>query len=81
MDASTAENWLTNYAGTKITLGVSSEEQLRAYIAVDDRNLSTNIVTDLGRTEIESGTTTANAIGLGKANTIDEITGDLPLYK
>lgn len=75
------QNWLNNYAGTKITLEVSSEQELRELLQqADELNLPTGVITDLGRTELETGTTTAGAIGPAKEEAIDEITGHLSLY-
>jgi len=75
-------NWISHSAGTKITLRVNSEEQLRDLISnANDLDLPTSIVSDLGRTEIESGTTTAGAIGPAQEDDIDEVTGHLSLYK
>lgn len=74
------ENWLADSAGTKITLSVESEDELRSLIDSAEE-LPTGIISDLGRTEIESGTTTAGAIGPANEDAIDEITGHLGLYK
>lgn len=75
-------NWLNDSAGTKITLKVDSESDLRDLIEnADEENLPTGIISDLGRTEIESGTTTAGAIGPASEDAIDSITGHLGLYK
>lgn len=75
-------NWLNDSAGTKITLAVQSEDELRDLIEqANSENLPTGLISDLGRTEIESGTTTAGAIGPASEETIDTITGHLSLYK
>lgn len=74
-------NWLADSAGTKITLQVNSETELRDLIEQADEELPTGIISDLGRTEIESGTTTAGAIGPATEDEIDSITGHLSLYK
>lgn len=75
-------NWLNDSAGTKITLEVTSEDELRTLIEnAQEADLPTGLISDLGRTEIEAGTTTAGAIGPATEDQIDEITGHLSLYK
>jgi len=75
-------NWLNDSAGTKITLRVSSEDELRELIEdAEDASLPTGLISDLGRTEIEAGTTTAGAVGPASEDEIDAVTGHLPLYK
>jgi PTH2 family peptidyl-tRNA hydrolase len=81
-DEKFVQTWLSENAGTKITLSVSSEEELRSLIdKADEKSLPTGIISDLGRTELEAGTTTAGAIGPAEESLIDDITGDLSLYK
>lgn len=73
------QSWLSDSAGTKITLAADSEDELRSLIESAD-DLPTGIISDLGRTEIETGTTTAGAIGPASEDEIDAITGHLNLY-
>lgn len=81
-DDVSVHNWLNDSAGTKITLAVSSEDELRELITqAQSESLPTGIISDLGRTEIDSGTTTAGAIGPASEEAIDSITGHLSLYK
>ena len=77
----TVTDWIDNSAGTKIALAVSSEDDLRTLIKqATDNGLPARLITDLGRTEIEQGTTTAGAIGPAPNDDIDAVTGQLSLY-
>jgi len=80
-DENAVNTWLDEYAGTKITLAVESKEQLLSLLEeADTKNIPTGYVEDLGRTEIDSGTLTAGAIGPYETEVIDEITGNLSLF-
>lgn len=64
----------------KVTVKVSSEEEL---LALRDKaikaGLPVHLIRDRGLTELPPGTTTALGIGPARAETVDKITGDLPL--
>lgn len=68
-------------AFTKITVGVSSEEELmRVYAEAIKANLPVKMITDAGQTEFHGiPTRTCLAIGPAWNDRIDPITGDLPL--
>ncbi|MCK5020929.1 MAG: aminoacyl-tRNA hydrolase [Candidatus Peribacteraceae bacterium] len=78
-DADTKE-WLAG-AFTKIVVSVDSEESLiNIYRMAQLAGLNCALITDAGRTEFDGvPTKTAVAIGPGKAEEIDSITGDLKL--
>jgi len=64
----------------KVALKVDGIEDLRRLSqAAKERGLPFALVEDRGLTEIPPGTTTCLGIGPGPIETIDEITGDLPL--
>ena len=65
---------------TKISLQVNSEEELVALSkAAKAAGIPYYLVTDAGRTEVDPGTKTVLAIGPGRADKIDKITGQLKL--
>ncbi|QQP58309.1 Peptidyl-tRNA hydrolase 2 mitochondrial [Caligus rogercresseyi] len=65
----------------KVVLKVSSEEELRhLYEDARAQGLTTSIVRDAGRTQIDFGTLTAVGIGPGPVDVIDGITGHLKLF-
>lgn len=72
------QTWLQN-GGKKITLRVSSEEELLSLLDQVDILPSAKI-RDLGFTELDPDTLTAGAIGPANEEKIDEITGHLSLY-
>jgi len=47
----------------------------------DALNIPTGFIKDAGLTELEPGTSTALGVGPGPDEEIDEVTGDLSLYK
>lgn len=66
---------------TKIVLGVDSEAELFELADVAKREgLPHAVVRDAGRTQLDPGTVTALAVGPGKDNVVDKVTGDLSLY-
>lgn len=64
----------------KVAVKVSSEEEL---LALRDKaikaGLPVHLIRDRGLTELPPGTTTALGIGPARTETVDKITGDLPL--
>jgi PTH2 family peptidyl-tRNA hydrolase len=73
--------WITG-AFAKVTLQVSSEEELRSiYQKAKNAGLEAHLIIDSGRTEFD-GVPTATAVGIGpdEADKINEITGELKLY-
>ena len=73
--------WLLNGAFTKITLGVSTEEELMAvYEAAKAAGLTAHLIVDSGRTEF-GGKPTPTGVGIGPhyKSRIDPITRDLEL--
>lgn len=77
-DEKALNQWIEN-GGKKITLAVESEEELRTLVE-EAYELPTAIISDLGHTELEPGTTTAGAIGPAAEEDIDEFTSGLSLY-
>jgi PTH2 family peptidyl-tRNA hydrolase len=64
----------------KVAVKVSSEEEL---LTLRDKaikvGLPVHLIRDRGLTELPPGTTTALGIGPARTETVDKITGDLPL--
>jgi PTH2 family peptidyl-tRNA hydrolase len=64
----------------KVAVKVSSEEEL---LALRDKAIKAGLpvhqIRDRGLTELPPGTTTALGIGPARTETVDKITGDLPL--
>lgn len=77
-EESVVNEWIDN-GGKKITLKVSSEEELLDIISKAS-GLPTAKIRDLGYTELDANTLTAGAIGPAEEDEIDDYTGDLPLY-
>jgi PTH2 family peptidyl-tRNA hydrolase len=74
------DDWMTGQY-TKVVLAGDNEAHLRALAeAADENALPRSLVSDAGRTEIESGTVTALAIGPAPEGDIDRVTGNLSLY-
>ncbi|MHB9288500.1 peptidyl-tRNA hydrolase Pth2 [Halobacteriales archaeon Cl-PHB] len=66
---------------TKVVLRVDDESSLFALAEkADTKRLPNAIVRDAGRTQLESGTVTALAVGPGEDEVVDSVTGDLSLY-
>ncbi len=64
----------------KVLIKVANEKELYKYMQMaKDSRLITCIITDAGKTVVESGTVTCGAIGPDKEDKIDEITGKLRL--
>ena len=79
-DPEVREDWMEN-STTKIVLGADSEQKLRrVFEQAGNDNLPRSLVSDEGRTEIASGTTTALAVGPAPVEAVDSVTGSLPLY-
>ncbi|OIR58691.1 MAG: peptidyl-tRNA hydrolase [Amphiamblys sp. WSBS2006] len=67
---------------TKIALGVDSLEDLKKLVsAAEKASLTTSLVHDAGRTQVEPGTVTVGAIGPDQSTLIDKITRHLALLK
>lgn len=65
----------------KVVLKGQSESQLFELADVAEREgLPYAVVRDAGHTQLEPGTVTALAVGPGRDNIVDKVTGDLPLY-
>lgn len=66
---------------TKITLAAKDEAQLRSLREdAEERDLPTSLVSDQGRTELETNTVTALAVGPAPASEVDAVSGNLSLY-
>ena len=79
-DPTVREVWMEN-STTKIVLGAASEQELRRiFEEAGSDGLPRSLVSDEGRTEIDSGTTTALAVGPAPVEEVDGVTGSLPLY-
>jgi PTH2 family peptidyl-tRNA hydrolase len=65
----------------KVVLKAAGESELFELADVAEREgLPHAIVRDAGHTQLEPGTVTALAVGPGPDDTVDRVTGDLPLY-
>lgn len=79
-DPEVRNEWLESSA-VKVILAADDEQHLRQLRdEASDAGLPTSLVSDEGRTEIQTGTTTALAIGPATADAVDRITGNLQLY-
>lgn len=66
----------------KAVLSVETEKEIRALAAKCKRlRIASFLVADAGLTELAPGTVTALGIGPEKEESIDKITGSLPLLK
>jgi PTH2 family peptidyl-tRNA hydrolase len=66
---------------TKVVLRADGESQLFELADVAEREgLSHAVVRDAGRTQLEPGTVTALAVGPGREDVVDRVTGHLSLY-
>ena len=63
----------------KIVLKVSLEELLESERRAKEKNITSCLIKDAGRTQIAAGEYTAIAIGPGPSELIDEITGKYKL--
>ncbi|MFC7323880.1 peptidyl-tRNA hydrolase Pth2 [Halorubrum rutilum] len=65
----------------KVVLRGDSESQLFALAdKAETEGLPYAIVRDAGHTQLEPGTVTALAVGPGRDDSVDRVTGDLSLY-
>lgn len=65
----------------KIVLSVDESELILRFQQAKDQGLPAALITDAGKTEVESGTKTAAAIGPAEEDKINSITGDLKLIQ
>ncbi len=73
------KTWLSQ-GQKKSVLGCKNMDELRViYQQAREANLSTALITDQGRTEVDEGTTTCLGIGPAPGRDIDKITGKLKL--
>ena len=73
------EAWLTGKF-TKVCVSVNSEEELLdIYKQANEAGLHCSLILDAGLTEFKEPTHTAVAVGPGKVEDIDKITGELKL--
>ncbi len=64
----------------KVCLSVANKDELYKYAQqAKDEGLTVAIITDAGHTHLEPGTVTCAAIGPGKEEDIDKVTGKLKL--
>ena len=69
-----------NECQCKVVVKVSSESELHELkMKADDLGLPAAIIHDSGLTQVEPGTATCLGIGPAPAETVDKITGTLPL--
>ncbi|WP_418282280.1 peptidyl-tRNA hydrolase Pth2 [Halorubrum sp. DTA98] len=65
----------------KVVLGGDSESQLFELAdKAETEGLPYAIIRDAGHTELEPGTVTTLAVGPARDDSVDRVTGDLPLY-
>jgi len=65
---------------TKVVLKVNSESELFEFKAMAEaQNLTTAIVCDAGRTQLDPGTYTCLGIGPAESSALDKITGELKM--
>lgn len=78
---STRNSW-EKEGGKKVVVVVEGEKQLlKLKQDAENLNLPTALITDRGHNEVKPGTKTALAIGPGKEEKIDKVTGSLPLME
>jgi PTH2 family peptidyl-tRNA hydrolase len=67
--------------GTKVVLEGNGEQTLFELADRAEREgLPHAVIRDAGRTQLDSGTVTALAVGPGEDRVVDRVTGDLSLY-
>jgi PTH2 family peptidyl-tRNA hydrolase len=65
----------------KVVLRVDGEDDVFALAdAAEREGLPHAVVRDAGHTQLDPGTVTAVAVGPGRDDVVDRVTGDLPLY-
>lgn len=78
-DKRSFEAWY-NCGQAKVVLKVDNLDELKRYMQMArGEGLTTSMITDAGRTQIEPGTITCLGIGPGPVSAIDKITGDLKM--
>jgi PTH2 family peptidyl-tRNA hydrolase len=79
-DSPTRTKWKGS-GQTKVVLKVDSERTLFELADRAERDgLPHAIIRDAGRTQLDPGTVTALAVGPGHDESVDRVTGDLPLF-
>ncbi|WP_129114789.1 peptidyl-tRNA hydrolase Pth2 [Halegenticoccus tardaugens] len=79
-DAKTRRAW-KGEGQKKVVLKANGETELFELAdAAEYEGLPHAIIRDAGHTQLEPGTVTALAVGPGPDETVDRVTGDLPLY-
>ncbi|MEZ3115110.1 peptidyl-tRNA hydrolase Pth2 [Halobaculum sp. MBLA0147] len=79
-DRRTASEWKGS-GQQKVVVRVDGEDALFEVADVADREgLPHAVIRDAGRTQLDPGTATAVAVGPGRDDVVDRVTGDLPLY-
>jgi peptidyl-tRNA hydrolase, PTH2 family len=74
------KNWEEYSGQAKIVVQVKSEEELLSLRdKAKEKNLPYYLVRDAGRTQVASGTITVCAVGPGRVQDIDQVTGHLDL--
>ncbi|MFB6112292.1 MAG: peptidyl-tRNA hydrolase Pth2 [Halobacteriaceae archaeon] len=75
----TLREW-KGHGAAKVVVGVDGESAIHD-LAAQARSLGLPhaVVRDAGRTQLESGTVTALAVGPGPEDDVDKVTGELPL--
>jgi len=78
-DPDAFDSWMMS-GQTKVVLRVNSERELFEFKAMAEaQNLTTAIVCDAGRTQLEPGTYTCLGIGPASNTVLDKITGQLKM--
>lgn len=79
-DKSLVQSW-RQIGMKKVTLKVNSEKELYKYLQeAKDFGITTALIKDAGRTELQPGTITCLAIGPDSEDKIDAITSELKIY-
>jgi PTH2 family peptidyl-tRNA hydrolase len=79
-DRKTASEWKGS-GQQKVVLKVNGKKRLFELADEAERHgLPHAVIRDAGRTQLDSGTVTALAVGPGPEETVDRVTGDLSLY-